>query len=417
MIRKILILCFCVSLGFGAFSEEDSMFEALDLQESGKLREARDLYLVLYEETKKIQYLKESIMLSSAFENPNIVLSYIKDYQNATDNASNLDISKVLLDTYIKLNDAPNALKVAKEIQEQEDSPQIHNVLGVIYITMGEKKKAIEEFSWVYENLGTQEALARLLWLLEEDNQYQRALELLDSFLAKNPCEPQFCQQALGFYIKGMQTEKIESLLKKRYDDEPNIANAQSLIAIYAFRKKYSQALEIANRYPFDPKFLIELYVGAKDYKMATSSALQAYKNTNNALYLCYSYLYEFESLENVDKNAVKKLANKMQDAIELLKKDSIPDSLQAQDFAIFYNFIGYTLIDYEIDINKGIEFVNLALEIDPDSVAYLDSLAWGYYKQKQCGKAKEIFAKIPKDEIQEDDELIRHSSALDLCN
>ncbi|MCI7485824.1 MAG: tetratricopeptide repeat protein [Helicobacter sp.] len=416
MLKNIFALCLCFGLCFGAFDEEASLFQALDLQESGKLREARDLYLVLYDETKKREYLKESILLGSLFEQPKIVLSYIKDYQALTRNQWDMEISKVLLDVYMKTGDVSNALKTAKKIQAKEDSPEIHNILGVIYLTQGDKKKAISEFEWLYETLGTQESLQKLLILLEENNQYARAVELLDSYLAENPCESDFCQKALQFYAKGLQTQKIEALLKKRYENEPNIQNAQSLITLYTFRQKYKEALEIASLYPFDPQLLIGLYVGAKDYKNASKSAFEIYNNTKNSLYLCYGYLYQFETIQKTDVQQIKKLLNDMQQAVSLLEKDSVLN-LQQREFAIFYNFLGYILIDYEFDIAKGIQYANKALQIEPNESAYLDSLAWGYYKQKQCAKAKEIFQKIPQDQRENDQDILKHSQALQSCD
>ena len=83
-LRILLGLLCAMSVAFGAFDEEDYMFRALDLQDQGKIQEARDMYLVLYDETKKLEYLKESILLSSRFEQPHIILSYIQDYKQQT---------------------------------------------------------------------------------------------------------------------------------------------------------------------------------------------------------------------------------------------------------------------------------------------------------------------------------------------
>ena len=66
--------------------------------------------------------------------------------------------------------------------------------------------------------------------------------------------------------------------------------------------------------------------------------------------------------------------------------------------------------------IQKGISYVQKALEIAPGNIAYLDSLAWGYYKQKHCKRAKEVFAKIPKESLSSDEELLKHAKSLDLC-
>ena len=45
-------------------------------------------------------------------------------------------------------------------------------------------------------------------------------------------------------------------------------------------------------------------------------------------------------------------------------------------------------LIDYDLDIKKGLELVKRALKAYPSNLAYKDSVAWGYYKNNECKKA-----------------------------
>ncbi len=56
---------------------------------------------------------------------------------------------------------------------------------------------------------------------------------------------------------------------------------------------------------------------------------------------------------------------------------------------ATYLNYIGYLLINHDVNVTKGISYVNKALSIEQNSGFYLDSLAWGYYKLNQCVKAK----------------------------
>lgn len=418
--KIVLGLLLALSVAFGAFDEEEYMFRALDLQDQGKVREARDTYLVLYDETKKLEYLKESILLSIGFEQPNIVLGYIEDYKREAQKkklGEDLEIDKALLDVYLKTNNPTKALPIAQKIAKEEDSPIIHNALAVIYASLGDLPSAIKEFQILYEESKSPEVLQKLIVLYGQTQQYQKGIELLDSYLQENGCEGDLCAMAIQIYAKAMQGDKIESILKKRYDDEPTIANAQNLIHIYSLRQKYHQALEIASRYPFDPKILFNLYAQAKDYANAYKSALDVYKNSKQAMYLGFAQMYRFETLANkTNPKEVLPVLQDMQKAIELIQKDSVPDSLQRENLGLFYNFAGFLLIDLDLDIEQGIAYVQKALEIAPNNVAYLDSLAWGYYKQRHCKKAREVFAKIPKESIPSDEELSKHAKSLDLC-
>ena len=57
-------------------------------------------------------------------------------------------------------------------------------------------------------------------------------------------------------------------------------------------------------------------------------------------------------------------------------------------DNATAHNYLGYMLIDNDLDVQAGIGYVQLALKREPKNPAYLDSLGWGHYKQKEYRKA-----------------------------
>ena len=61
-ILRVFALCFIVlSSCYGAFDEDSYLFEAIEYEAQKEFDKARDLYLVLYEETKKLEYFKEAI--------------------------------------------------------------------------------------------------------------------------------------------------------------------------------------------------------------------------------------------------------------------------------------------------------------------------------------------------------------------
>ncbi|KIM09059.1 MAG: hypothetical protein KU29_02270 [Sulfurovum sp. FS06-10] len=77
-------------------------------------------------------------------------------------------------------------------------------------------------------------------------------------------------------------------------------------------------------------------------------------------------------------------------------------------------NYYGYLLIDHDIDVEKGIVLVQRALELEPNSPFYLDSLAWGLYKQGKCFEANEIM-KFFGEQIYEE-EVLEHIEAIKKC-
>ena len=80
---------------------------------------------------------------------------------------------------------------------------------------------------------------------------------------------------------------------------------------------------------------------------------------------------------------------------------------LYNSDNHIYQNYLAYILIDYDLNVRRGVSLVKKALEKDPKNIAFLDTLAWGEYKLKNC---KEAFNQMKKviDEVGLDDEEIR---------
>ena len=79
----------------------------------------------------------------------------------------------------------------------------------------------------------------------------------------------------------------------------------------------------------------------------------------------------------------------------------------------VHLNYYGYILIDHDLDINKGIKFVEKALEVEPNSAYYIDSLAWGYFKLGNCKKAKSEMDKITDREFFNSEEGKEHINAI----
>jgi tetratricopeptide (TPR) repeat protein len=57
-------------------------------------------------------------------------------------------------------------------------------------------------------------------------------------------------------------------------------------------------------------------------------------------------------------------------------------------------NSLGYVYAEESINLDEAEDLIKRALEIVPDSAAYLDSLGWVYYKKEKFLKAKEYIEK-----------------------
>ena len=90
------------------------------------------------------------------------------------------------------------------------------------------------------------------------------------------------------------------------------------------------------------------------------------YKKTKDLNYLAQSAIYKFESYPEKKPNALIKESVKDLGAVTAKIQNDVYD-----------NYLGYLLIDYDIDVSRGVELVKRALTKDPTSIFYKDSLAW----------------------------------------
>lgn len=59
---------------------------------------------------------------------------------------------------------------------------------------------------------------------------------------------------------------------------------------------------------------------------------------------------------------------------------------------------------------------VKQALEINPNNIAYLDSLAWGYYKLDRCEESKTILDKVITKVGKSDVDIKYHLDKIENC-
>ncbi|BDB67315.1 ATP-dependent nuclease subunit B [Helicobacter cinaedi] len=427
-ILRVFTLCFIVlSSCYGAFDEDSYLFEAIEYEAQKEFDKARDLYLVLYEETKKLEYLKEAITLSSTLNNPHATLDFANEYV-AKGGQKDLVIHKIFLDSYLKLGMTQEALQEAKIIAKSENSALLNDILGSLYATLGDFKNALIHFESAYNESKAQEVLQKIVAVYLSQSQQEKALNLLDSHIENYSCFGSFCKFSIEVYGKFNKIAKIENVFEKSFQAQPTIENAQNLILIYAHQKKFKQASQIATQFPFKPEILLELYIAQQDYKNAAKQAKYAYDENKNPYFLALEQIYTFESSNKKDKKAIANIAQNLKNAINLMQMpdtntpkderiDSALQNSQNAELGFLFNFLGYLMIDYELNVKEGVEYVKKALEISPRNPAYLDSLAWGYYKLKDCKNAKETFKLIPQEDIKKEQEIKEHRALIQMCN
>ena len=153
-------------------------------------------------------------------------------------------------------------------------------------------------------------------------------------------------------------------------------------------------------------KTLYQLYKGKKSFDKALKLAQKFYEDEKDPKWLAEIAILTYEQAK--DKNDQK--------MIEKVVKTFDKALAQGVDDSIYLNYYGYTLIDKDIDIKKGMKILENALNQQPDNTYYLDSLAWGYYKEGECKKAHELMEKVVAQEGLKEPEIAEHWDAIKKC-
>lgn len=246
--------------------------------------------------------------------------------------------------------------------------------------------------------------------LLGED---KLAIKELESFVKDNNCTVRICVALAQGYIKQNEISKLKSLYIKLYQSSGDTNFIYNLAELYISEKDYKKALKLLQDYNAldNDEMLLFLYQQIPDYEKAEQSTLRLYEKTKDKKYLLMAAINEFELAlskskdKRVSKEIINSVAAKFEQGIE-------PNSL-----AIFLNYYGYLLIDYDLNVARGIELVELALKQEPSNLYYIDSLAWGFYKQGKCEQAWDIMLQTMHDSsFSSEPESKEHIKAIQKC-
>lgn len=410
--RIIFGILLCVFSLWG-FNEDDAVNEALNAVDAKNYNQARDLYLVLYEESGKIEYLRESILVSGLLDDPNGAINLIRFFYKKNPQYD-LEVEKVLADSYLKLGDVKNSILTIEKIKEKENSPVVHEILGGLYMETKRFDEALKELNTAYNSTHSEASLEKIIAIYLNTQKTGLIGDLLNTHLEKYGCSQDLCKRSIEFYIKTKQISRVEKILAQIESRSPTIQNATNLIAVYAYQKKFDEALKIAKKYPLNRNILLELYIGNQDFKNASQLSEVIYQEEKKPEYLILSQMYLFEALKpKISKDELLSILSKLKKGIEEFRQESIQTTSM---FANYLNFAGYLMIDYDIAIKEGIGYVQEALKIEPNNIEFIDSLAWGYYKLGQCDQAKKEFEKIPQEKILDNADLKEHKKSLSAC-
>src|SRR5690606_7811155 len=152
----------------------------------------------------------------------------------------------------------------------------------------------------------------------------------------------------------------VISILKRMYTKFKNEEDLKSMIKVYTMlidyleQKDINAAIKFLEENRVDDMKLVTLYKRANKIEKALELVKHLYKVNKNLDLLAQIAILEFEVAP--DKTVVlSSVIQKFEDVLAVL------------DNHIYQNYLGYILIDYDIDVPKGLDLIKKALEKAPN--------------------------------------------------
>ena len=388
-----------------SFEYEDVyIMTGLYLEELQDYNSSSKMFETLFLETNKKEYLYRSLkndLVAQKFER---VVQRVDLEKNIEDDYELLKIKVVAL---IKLDRALEAKKLAIRLGEISKNIDDYLLAADVYTKLQEYENAVAYLENIYVTNPHEKIIDRITTIMYVDlDRKKDAITQLEAHSRIYSCSEFICNKLIGFYSNENDLDALLSTYLRVYKLNENVEIAKKIIQIYGYKRDYKSMREFLQENKIDKELLLQLYIQEKDYKKATSIAKELYEETKNIMFLAQSAIFEYESSE--DKNNKKMLDSVVSKLKEVVKTDKDAMSL---------NYLGYLLIDHDIDIKQGMKYIEEVLKIDPNSAYYLDSLAWGYYKLKNCKEALKIMKRVQKLEGGDNEEVLKHIEMIEKCN
>jgi len=318
-----------------------------------------------------------------------------------------VQVRRLLIPLYLTIRQVENAKKEADFLLEQSTELVDLDLASNSYLYAGNFKRALELLTRIYEDLPRESILLRMSGIMDQfTNERLKAIQMLETHRRMNITSNDVCLKLLELYQKERDVEGILGTYKALYTQDDNELYLRKIIDVYIYKRDIDAAIAFLEKTKAKDELLYELYKTKRYFSKALALTDKLYSKDNNAKWIAEKGVLLFEKSE--DKNDKEMIANviaQFEKAVKLGNDDSI-----------YLNYYGYTLIDKEVDVKKGMKIIADALVQQPDNTYYLDSLAWGHYKNRDCGKAYKLMKRVVDEEGLEQSEISEHWQAIKQC-
>ncbi len=387
-------------------SEDEWIIRAIWLEENRVFSRSREVYDKLYEATGKKEYLFKEVS-NSIYSKTSISQSIKKLKVWSDNNPNDLTGRRLLMALYMDNRSFKKAQKIGSYLVEHSDDASDLELAANPYLFLGEYKKGIELLSKLYRKTKNENILIKIAAI---EAQYlknrKKAIQLLETHRRIEDSSQEVYKLLIDLYVKDQDIDSILEVYKALYEKFPKKEYLSKIIEIYLYNKNFNELISFLESNGADNEILYDLYKKEKRFKKAKMLSEKFYLKDEDPRWLAEKAILIYEDASNKDDPDTLKEIIKLFDRAMTLGVDD----------SIYLNYYAYTLIDKDIDVDKGLEIIHNALKQQPDNTYYLDSEAWGYYKKHNCLKAYGIMEKVVEKEGLKEKEIKEHWEKIQEC-
>jgi len=388
-------------------NEDELIIRGLLYTEYKAYENSRQVFGKLYDMTGEQEYLFREVA-SSLLGRTHISesISRLKLYDK--EHPDKLEVKRLLIPLYLTNQQISEAKTEAIYLLERSDKAMDLDLASNPYLYSGDFKKALDLLQKAYEKSSNENVLLRIATIMDEyTGERKRAIQLLETHRRLNIVTSNDVYfKLLSLYVKENDVDGVLSVYQALYENDKDDEYLDKIIKAYAFKGDVNGAIAFLEKNQAALKTLYQLYKSKKSFDKALKLARELYKKENDPKWLAEIAILTYEKAKDKnDKVMIEKVVKTFDKALSLGVDDSI-----------YLNYYGYTLIDKDIDVKKGMKILQNALHQQPDNMYYLDSLAWGYYKEKECKKAYDLMKRVVDQEGLKEPEIAEHWDVIQKC-
>ena len=378
---------------------------AFDAQNRNNSAEAVGYYDLLFEKTKDEIYRDHAMSALMKGRYYNDVIVRLNDRRQNGEELTEESL-RYLIVALLAKKEIDTAKKEALGLVEKSPTELNYLMLAEVYLAEKDYIKALAALDEAYQLNYSEKALDKIAVIIytNMNNPYQ-AIARIEEHSKNLGYSLLLTKRLIAFYGAQQDEEGLLNNYPKLYDLEPTEYNAGILIQLYWNAKKVPELTQFLERTNTNDELLLKIYISEKVYSKAITLSQKLYEETGEIDYLGQKAIYQYEAAKNRgDKKLLDSVIGDLTKVVEVKEE------------GYYLNYLGYCMIEHDRNVSVGIDYVKRALAIEPDSGYFIDSLAWGYYKQGECEKADALMDKVVELLGADDPEVKAHRKAINKC-